>query len=201
MALKRLDHMARFIFALSLLFSAASSMAANTTLVMLVDVNCPFCRVLHGADKDILYEAKKANVDVIYAPIPNDGDYSTAWAEKVFYACREVGVCDERAVLDALYSSQDAEKLNTFSDVKVWLSAITDDFNGVSSALERAKNEESQNSVIRALRLAAAVKISQFPAFAVVGDGYKPPYQIANRRDAPLSSRTKKVTNWLKAKQ
>lgn len=193
--------MVRFIFGLMLLISSALSVAAETTLVVLVDINCPFCRELHGVDKEIFQAAKEANVNVIYAPLPNDGDFTTAWPEKTYYACKSLRGCDERALLDDLYASQDAEKLNSFSDVEVWLGATSGNFSRVSKALEAAKDEESKNSVIKALRLAAAVKITQFPTFAVVGDGYKPPYQIAGQRDAPLLNRIKEVNNWLKNKQ
>lgn len=195
--------MSKLLFSLFALMLSAASYAAQPTLVVLVDINCQFCRELNRIDTTIINEAKKAGFDFVYAPIPNDADYSTAWPEKTYYSCVKSASCDESALLKALYDSQDAKKLNTLAEVQVWVEATAKNNHGAVKAVQSVSenNNEYTASVVRAMRLAGAVKLNQFPTFAVVGDGNSPPYQLASDKDAPLSERINTIIKFLKSKQ
>ncbi|GLR63929.1 DsbA family protein [Marinospirillum insulare] len=168
---------------------------SKPTLVVLVDINCNFCRELHGVDQEINYLAEKAGINLVYAPIPNDADVSTAWAEKTYYACYKDSVCDSRKLLDVLYAAQDFNRLDAQEDVDMWL-----DMKYSGTSMHKYLNEayKYDDSVKRMINLAAVVRIKQFPTFVVVGDRDLTPYQIASNLDGSLSQRVNTVQNWLK---
>ena len=165
------------------------------TLVVLVDINCNFCRELHNADQEINYLAEKAGVNLVYAPIPNDADMSTAWAEKTYYACYKDSKCDSRKLLNILYEAQDFNRLDSKQDVDMWLDMK---YSGISMHKYLEVADTYDDSIKRMLNLAAVVRIKQFPTFVIVGDRDLKPYQIASGLDESLPKRVIAVQNWLK---
>lgn len=165
------------------------------TLVVLVDINCNFCRELHSVDQEINYLADRAGIDLVYAPIPNDADVSTAWAEKTYYACYKDSICDRRKLLDVLYQAQDFNRLDTHTDIDMWLDM---QYSGTSMHKYLEAAPKHDDSVKRMINLAAVVRIKQFPTFVIVGDRGLTPYQIAPNLDENLSQRVNTVQIWLK---
>lgn len=184
----------------SLLLAAALFLSltasAKTYLVVLVDINCPVCRTLHDVDQPIKDAATAAGIEFRYAPISNTGSYVTAWPERSYYACANIKSCDQSQLLAALYKSQDSKRIEGKGDLQVWLdTSFSTDPALVDRLISAAEEQQSKDALVRAMRLAAAVKISHFPTFAVLGDGE--PYQISGGRDTPLENRVKDVISWL----
>ena len=188
----------KFIFMIFGVFCFSLSLHASElkpTLVILVDINCNFCRELHSVDQEINYLAEKAGINVVYAPIPNDADTSTAWAEKTYYACYKDSACDNRKLLNVLYDAQDFNRLDAQEDVDMWLDMK---YSGTSMHRYLDEADKYDDSVKRMVNLAAVVRIKQFPTFVIVGDRHLTPYQIASNLDAGLSQRVNTVQTWLK---
>src|SRR5690606_1208607 len=134
-------------------------------LVAIVDINCPFCRELVARSEYLRAIAAEAGVNVVYAAIPGDGNSKFASPEKTYYATRnDFDAKASDAVLAALMASQDFQPLHSQAAVIVWLQTKLGPVADWSVYVkEKPIETPPEESLIRAMRLAGVVGLSQFP--------------------------------------
>lgn len=167
------------------------------TMVVIVDINCPFCRALLSQGASLKQSVNAAGLNYIYAPIPANGDTTTAWPARLFYASRSMPGNQSTKILNAMMEAQDYNGLHTSSQTIVWLQTKLPKTHWVNYMKSRVKTDKTKQAADRAMRLAATIHLSQFPTFAIVGLGDRAPFQIAAGHDTPLPDRLKSISDWL----
>ena len=150
-------------------------------IIAIVNLECPHCREIFKNDAGLKAMTERAGLTFKYAPVPNHGDTERAWAERVYYASRALPGNTSVDVMRSIYDAQDTDPVNTKTRMLAWMQMTMPRVDWTRFFADYVEKEKSLDAVKKALSLAKAVQLRQFPSFVYVGEGM--PKMIAGSGD------------------